>query len=84
MSVVLLAMVLLSGAGQESSSPRPAEKPKLVCRETEQLTGSHVRTGRRCKTPEQWLLEDAELDRIPPTMRITKGQEDGRPVQPPQ
>jgi hypothetical protein len=84
MALALLAMALLSGAVENASPQTPPAKPKLICRERQQLTGSHIRTGRHCRTAEQWLLEDAELDRIPPTMRITKGQEDGRPVQQPQ
>ena len=82
MAVALLAMALLSGT-QEASAQAPPEKSKLICRERQQLTGSHIRMGRRCKTAEQWLLEDADLDRIPPTMRITRGQEDGHPIEHP-
>ena len=83
MALALLAIALLSGSA-EAASAAPPEKPKLICRESQRLTGSHIRSGRRCKTAEQWLREDGELDRIPPTMRITKGQEDGHPVQSPQ
>jgi hypothetical protein len=84
MAVALLAIALLFGAAPEASPQTPTEKPKRICRDTQQQTGSHIRTGRRCKTAEQWLKYDADLDGIPPTMRITKGQEDGRPVQNPQ
>jgi hypothetical protein len=83
MTVAVLALALLSGTLQGTSPPTAPGKPRLICREDQQLTGSHIREGRRCKTADQWLLEDQDLDRIPPTMRITKGQEDGRPVEHP-
>ena len=53
-------------------------RPRLICRENDQRHGSHIR-ARRCKTAEEWALIDAELDRIPPSMRVTEGQEDGKP-----
>jgi len=60
----------------------PPDKPKLICRQSgERRTGSHIRASRRCKTADEWVREDAELDKIPPTMRVTKGQEDGRPLE---
>ena len=58
----------------------PPTKPKLICRQSDQQLGSHIR-ARRCKTAAEWALIDAELDRIPPSMRVTRGQEDGRPVE---
>src|SRR4029453_1623834 len=64
-------MAFLFGAAPDASPQTPTEKPKLICRETQQQTGSHIRTGRRCKTAEQWLKYDADLDGIPPTMRMS-------------
>ena len=74
--------IALATAGQAPAAP--VEKPKLICREGEAVTGTRRRVGRRCRTAEQWQQEDAKLDRIPPTLRVTRGQEDGRPVQNPQ
>ena len=82
MPLMLLAVALASAAPQ-SAPAAAAEKPSLICRESENLTGSHIRTGRRCKTAEQWQIEDAKRDRLPPSLRVTEGQMDGRPpVQP--
>lgn len=81
MPLMLLAAALVSAA-PEAPAPTPA-KPPLICREGENLTGSHIRTGRRCKTAEQWQIEDARRDRVPPSLRVTAGQMDGHPpVQP--
>ena len=78
MPLALLAIALASGAPPAIAPPEPARKPKLICREAGRaLTGTRIRSARRCKTAEQWLKEDAELDKIPATMRITKGQGDG-------
>jgi hypothetical protein len=77
MPLMLLAVALASANPQPA--PPPAEKPALICRESENLTGSHIRTGRRCKTAEQWQMEDARRDRVPPSLRVTEGQMDGHP-----
>ena len=74
--------LMLLAAALASASPEPAPapaKPPLICREGENLTGSHIRTGRRCKTAEQWQIEDARRDRVPPSLRVTEGQMDGHP-----
>jgi hypothetical protein len=79
----LLALVLL--AAQPAAQPADPPKPKLVCRESERQLGSHVRTGRRCKTPEQWAEEDMDRDRVPVTLRVTAGQSDvAQPTRRPQ
>lgn len=78
MPLALIAIALLSGT--PTAAPTAAdEKPRLICRESETLTGSRIRTGRRCKTPAEWEKEDAELSRIPPSLRVTEGQNDGHP-----
>jgi hypothetical protein len=50
---------------------------KLVCRDAEKHLGSHMRTARRCKTPEQWQEEDAERSRIPLRLNVVSEQGDG-------
>jgi len=53
----------------------PPPKPKLICREDEKMVGSHIHTGRRCKTAEEWQIEDQRLDpRSSPSMRVTDSQ----------
>ena len=62
-----------------------AEKPKLVCREGEAQLGTHMRTGRTCKTAQQWEEIDSDSDRRhpPPSLTIHKDQLEGAPnVQP--
>jgi len=85
MAVALLALLMVAGEPASTQQPRPP-KPKLVCRESEAQLGTHVRSGRQCKTPEQWAEEDAERERVPVTLRVTAGQGDTptRPVQQPQ
>jgi hypothetical protein len=83
MSAILLALVL---AGQPATPiANPAlEKPRLICRESEEDTGSHIRVGRRCKTEDEWRRYDEEHGRIPASMRVTAGQGDAlTPKQPP-
>jgi hypothetical protein len=77
MPLMLLAAVFASASPQPA--PASAEKPPLICRESENLTGSHIRTGRRCKTAEQWQTENSRRDRAPPSLRVTEGQMDGHP-----
>jgi hypothetical protein len=85
MPPILIAFALLAEAPQAPVPPAPpAAKPKLVCREGEQALGTHVRTGRRCKTAEQWEAEDSRSEPMPLAARATEGQQDGHPSQRPQ
>ena len=70
-----LALLLMIG-GATTQPESPQEKPKLVCRESEQQLGSHIRSSRRCKTAEEWQIEDQRRDLKPPSMRVTEGQGD--------
>lgn len=49
-------------------------KPPLICRKSEKEVGSHIRTGKRCRTAEEWERADAERERKPADMRVTEGQ----------
>jgi hypothetical protein len=73
--LMLALLVAASGPAQTPASNQPA-KPVKICREAEQVTGSHVRTGRRCLTQDQWDQEDAKRVERPVTMRITEHQAD--------
>jgi hypothetical protein len=79
--MILIALLVAAQTAQPANPP----KAKLVCRESQAQLGTHVRSGRRCKTPEQWQQEDAERDRVPVTLRVTAGQGDAaQPTRKPQ
>jgi hypothetical protein len=71
-----LVMMMAVAAQQPPSVPPAPPKPKLVCREDEQQLGSHIHSGRRCKTAEEWQAEDLRREERSPSMRITEGQGD--------
>ena len=81
MTAVLL---LLAFQAAQPAIVLPAPKPALICRDSEQETGSHIHTGRRCKTQEDWEREDADRTRVPPSLRVTEGQGDALTKQRPQ
>lgn len=78
--LILLAAVISDP--RQAAAAQPPAKPKLICREGDQQTGSHVRSGRKCQTQEQWDQEDALLTRRPVTMRVIGEKSDGG-AQPP-
>jgi hypothetical protein len=82
MGPALLAL-LLAGQGAPPPIIVARDKPKLICRESEEELGSHIRTGARCKTDEEWRLEDEERGRIPRSMRVTPAQGDALSKQSP-
>jgi hypothetical protein len=66
-------------APPDTAPPQTAPlKPKLICRESEALTGTKIRAGKRCKTAEQWKIEDARRDRIPADLRVMEGGNAGQ------
>lgn len=85
-SVILVALaVTVSAAGAVAPDPpAPTEKQSLICRGATARLGSRVRTQRRCRTAEQWQLEDEEKARLPISLQITPGQNDGRQSPAPQ
>jgi hypothetical protein len=83
MLLALLSAVLAS-ENPQAIPPAESEKPRLICRKGEQIVGTHMRTGRRCKTAEEWQLEDAKVDGPVPTLRLTGEQNDGHPLKQPQ
>ena len=84
MGLALLTLMLAAQAADPPTLPVP-QKPKLICRESDVETGSHIHSGRRCKTEEEWLQEDRERTSASPSMRITEGQPDALTKQrPPQ
>ena len=73
-----LVLMMAAAAGQDLPTvpTLPAPKQKLICRGDEQQVGSHIHTGRRCKTAEEWQIEDKRRETTSPSMRITEGQGD--------
>lgn len=70
-------VALFAATTQPAALPAPPEtRPARICRESERRTGSHIRSGRRCMTEEQWLAEDERRGRIPVSLRVTDGQDD--------
>jgi len=81
----LLALAaVLTSAALAAGPPAPAEKQRRICRGGERQLGSHVRTPRRCRTAEQWQLEDEARANLPVTLQVTRGQNDGRSSPTPQ
>ena len=78
--MVIAILVALAAQAAPASMPAPPLKPQKICRANERQTGSHIRSRRSCKTAEQWQLEDAARDRIPPTMQI-KTEQSAKPAQ---
>ena len=81
--MIFVSLGLLMASAAPGATQPPAPKPKLICREGESETGSHVHTGARCLTAEQWEQEDSRRERIPVTLRITGAQGDGQPTSSP-
>ena len=74
--MVTVLMLLAAQAAEAPIAPRSPTKPPLICRESERQTGSHIRTGPRCMTAEQWMREDERRARVPASLRVTEGQGD--------
>ena len=70
MSLALLALALAAATDPATGPP----KPTLICRKAEKETGSHIRTGRKCKTAEEWEREDQARENKPANMVVTEGQ----------
>ena len=80
---MLATLILVMAAASADPPPTPpAPKPKLVCRESETELGSHIRSGRRCKTAEEWQQEDLRKGLIPPSLTVVPNRGDGAVVTP--
>lgn len=75
---LMLALLAANGDPAQSATTQAPSKPAKICREGEQVTGSHVRTGSRCLTQEEWQQDDARLTRRPVNMTVTGEQGDGQ------
>lgn len=83
MAATVLALLFAAQSPTATQSPLPPEKPRLICRKSERVTGSRIRTGRRCETAEEWTREDEERQRMSPSARVTEGQGDALTKSPP-
>ena len=72
--MMIAMLITLAAQAPAAAPPAPLPKPQRICRENERRTGSRIRLSRTCKTAEQWQMEDAARDRIPPTMQIKTEQ----------
>jgi hypothetical protein len=84
LGVVLLAVTLTTAAALAADPPAQTEKQRLICRGGARQLGSHMRTPQRCRTAEQWQLEDEAKANLPVSLQVTQGQNDGRSVPTPQ
>ncbi len=75
---LMLALLAVNGDPAQSVKPQAPSRPAKICREGEQVTGSHVRSNSRCLTQEEWQQEDARLTRRPVNMTVTGEQGDGQ------
>jgi hypothetical protein len=82
--LIVLAMTLSAAGALAADPPAQPEKQRLVCRGGARQLGSHMRTPRRCRTAEQWQLEDETTGNLPAALQVTQGQNDGRSVPTPQ
>jgi len=71
----LAILIALQAPAATPVAPAP-QKEALVCRKSQQETGSRIRKGKQCKTEEEWAREDEERTRMAPSARITEGQGD--------
>lgn len=79
-AILIALAVTLSTAGALAADP-PAQpgKQRPICRGGGQRSlGTHMRTPRRCRTAEQWREEDEAKGRVPISLQVTQGQNDGR------
>jgi hypothetical protein len=82
--LIALAFTLTTAAAFAAGEPAPAEKQRRICRGGERQLGSHVRTERRCRTAEEWRLEEERAANMPVALQVTQGQNDGQAVRTPQ
>ncbi len=76
--LILLAAALPAGAAIAFAPPASPSEQRLICRGGERRLGTRTRTERRCRTAEQWQQADEEAGRLPVTLQVTQGQNDGR------
>ena len=81
--LIVLAAGLSAASASAVQPPEEAPKQRQICRGAARQLGSHIRTPRRCRTADEWHAEDEAKSRLPPSLSVTEGQNDGRPSRPP-
>ena len=83
---ILLAVTagLTAAAAALAAEAPDADSNRRICRDSGRQLGSHIRASRRCRTAEQWRQEDEQKAQVPASLRLTEGQNDGRPPRQPQ
>lgn len=77
--LIALALTLSTAGALAADPPAQPEKQRLICRGGgERSLGTHMRAPRRCRTAEQWQTEDEAKARLPISLQVTQGQNDGR------
>ena len=84
MKLSIICALIAPNLAMAMQQPEAPEKEEKICRESESRTGSRIRTGRRCRTAEEWRKEDEERARVPLSLTVTEGQNDGHAAQRPQ
>jgi hypothetical protein len=70
----------LSLAGIAAAEPAaPADGPKLICKGGQKVIGSRMRTPRRCRTEEEWRVDEEKASRLPETLRVGAAKDEGAP-----
>jgi hypothetical protein len=79
-----LAASLSAAAALSAQPPAEPAKQRQVCRGATKSLGSHIRSSRRCRTAQQWQEDDEAKGRLPASLQVTQGQNDGQPRRQPQ
>lgn len=85
LALVALTLALSATAALAADPPAPSGDQARICRGGERRLGTRTRTPRRCLTAEQWQQEaEDEQTRLPVSLQVTQGQNDGRATPTPQ
>lgn len=76
--------LMLTAAFASEPSPPDAQKARLICRGAARELGSHIVRPRRCRTAEQWRVDDEVSAQAANNLRLTEGQHDGHAPRAPQ
>jgi len=83
MAITMFALLVAAQSAPAPITVPAPTKPPLICRQSQQETGSRIRKGKQCKTEEEWAREDEEKARMSPSARMTEGQGDSLSRSPP-
>ncbi|MGZ8311239.1 MAG: hypothetical protein ACXWUR_04165 [Allosphingosinicella sp.] len=78
---IVAGLSVTAALATEPPAP-PSPKETRICRGATRTVGSHIRTPRRCKTAEQWQVDDEAKSQLPLSLQVTEGQNTGA-VRPP-